>query len=113
MSLNLSNFFFLFFMSMINFILSRDPGVQTILGIEPLGGPVYGETRVKVRLKDFDKTLIDEYNRPKCRFGNYSNTVNATYIECTPRPRVVGDPEPKKEEMVSIILTLERNMYYL
>jgi hypothetical protein len=36
-----------------------------ILGIEPNAGPEYGETRVLVRLKDFDKDLIDDYPRPK------------------------------------------------
>lgn len=38
-----------------------------IQGIEPLGGPAYGETRVTVRIKDFDKSLIDDYPRPKVK----------------------------------------------
>jgi hypothetical protein len=39
-----------------------------ILGIEPMSGPVTGNTRVTVRLKDFDKNLIEDYDRPKVRF---------------------------------------------
>lgn len=45
-------------------VWSSDLPDLEILGIEPNAGPVYGETRVTVRIKNFDKNLIDTYDRP-------------------------------------------------
>lgn len=87
-----------FILTLLNSFLSKEPGDIEILGIEPNAGPVYGETRVLVRIKDFDRDLIDDYDRPKCRFGGNQRIVNATYVLCSPNPRKVGDPEPTKEE---------------
>lgn len=55
------------FVSFFQYILGAELTQLEILGIEPLGGPEYGETRVSVRLKDFNKDLIDDYDRPKVR----------------------------------------------
>jgi hypothetical protein len=54
-------------LSLIELFFNKEVGQLEILGIEPNAGPVYGETRVLVRLKDFDRDLIDEYDRPKVR----------------------------------------------
>jgi hypothetical protein len=48
-------------------VWSSDLPDLEILGIEPNGGPVYGETRVTVRMKNFDNSLIDIYDRPSVR----------------------------------------------
>lgn len=53
------------FVSLIQYIWNVELGELEIQGIEPNGGPEYGETRVTVRLKDFNTDLIDEYDRPK------------------------------------------------
>lgn len=42
----------------------KEPSDIYVLGIEPNSGPVTGETRVLVRLKDFDTSLIDDYPHP-------------------------------------------------
>ena len=52
-------------LSILEFILGKEVGQIEIQGIEPNSGPVYGETRVLVRVKDFDRDLIDDYDRPK------------------------------------------------
>ena len=51
--------------TIINIINSLEVPPLEILGIEPNGGPVYGDTRVLVRIKDFNRDLIDDYDRPK------------------------------------------------
>lgn len=48
-------------------IKSLDPHDLEIMGIEPNSGPVYGETRVLVRFKDFNTNLIEEYPHPKVK----------------------------------------------
>ena len=57
--------FLLCIFTLIEYILNIEVPPLEILGIEPLGGPVYGETRVLVRIKDFNRELIDDYDRPK------------------------------------------------
>lgn len=84
--------------AIIKYVFTVDIGEIEITGIEPNSGPVYGETRVTVRLKNFDKNLIDDYDRPKCRFGSNQRIVNATYVACSPKPREVGAKEPTKAE---------------
>jgi hypothetical protein len=58
--------FFIF--GLLGVIKSQIPTDLEILGIEPNAGPTYGETRVIVRLKDFDKNLIDNYPHPNVKF---------------------------------------------
>lgn len=45
-------------------IFAKDPENIEILGIEPNSGLISGDTRVQVRLKDFDTELIDDYPHP-------------------------------------------------
>lgn len=85
------------------------PTDVVIQGIEPNSGPVSGETRVIVRLKDFDKNLIESYPRPKCRFGTQKDTVNATYVSCSPKPRAVSEKEPTKAEMNETCIICENS----
>jgi hypothetical protein len=47
---------------------TADPQEVEIMGIEPHSGPVFGETRVLVRLKELNPDLIDDYPRPKVMF---------------------------------------------
>lgn len=54
---------------LVHLILGKEPMELEILGIEPNAGPTYGETRVLVRLKSFDRDLIDDYDKPKVRFN--------------------------------------------
>ena len=61
----IKEFILLTLLSLIELVLNKELGQLEILGIEPNAGPVYGETRVTVRLKDFDADLIDDYDRPK------------------------------------------------
>lgn len=58
-------FLLLVFSALVKLILNAEVSDLEILGIEPNAGPVYGETRVTVRLRDFNKDLIDTYDRPK------------------------------------------------
>ena len=46
-------------------IKAKDLEDVEILGIEPNSGPVYGETRVLVRIKEFDVNLIEDFPHPK------------------------------------------------
>jgi hypothetical protein len=46
------------------FIYIRTQEIK-LLGIEPMSGPEYGETRVLVRMKDFQTDLKDDYPNPK------------------------------------------------
>lgn len=39
-----------------------------VMGIEPNAGPSDGETRVLVRFKNFDPSVIDEYPRPRVKY---------------------------------------------
>lgn len=64
----IKEFILLTFLSLIEIILNKELGQLEILGIEPNAGPVYGETRVTVRLKDFDADLIDDYDKPKVSY---------------------------------------------
>ena len=84
--------------AIIKYVCSVEIGEIEMTGIEPNSGPVYGETRVTVRFKKFDRNLINEYDRPKCRFGSNLRIVNATYIACAPKPREIGAKEPTKAE---------------
>jgi hypothetical protein len=85
-------------LAIINSVYNKDVGSIEILGIEPIAGPVYGDTRVTVRMKDFDVSLIDDYPHPRCRFGSHKNTVNATYVKCADHPRSVGEKETSPSE---------------
>lgn len=58
---------FLVISALVKAIFSIELTQLEILGIEPNAGPEYGETRVTVRLNNFDKNLIDDYDRPKVR----------------------------------------------
>ena len=78
-----------------------------ILGIEPNSGPETGETRVLVRLQNFNIDLIDDYPHPNCRFGSTKFTVNATYVKCSPKPRKVGEKEPTPEEKTEVCIQCE------
>ena len=53
--------------SILQYVLGVELKELEIIGIEPNGGPLSGHTRVTVRLKEFDKDLIDDYDRPKVR----------------------------------------------
>mgnify|MGYP000973802848 CR=1 FL=1 len=52
---------------LLSLISTEIPTDLEILGIEPQSGPVYGETRVIVRLKDFNSELIESYPHPSVR----------------------------------------------
>ena len=75
-----------------------------IMGIEPNSGPETGETRVLVRLQNFNKDLIPTYPHPSCRFGSIKYTVNATYVKCAPNPRKVGEKEPTPEQRTEVCI---------
>ena len=81
-----------------------------IEGIEPNSGPTTGETRVLVRLRNFDQELIPDYPHPNCRFGSVKYTVNATYVRCAPQPRKVGEREPTQEERTEICIQCENSL---
>ena len=81
-----------------------NPNDIRILGIEPNSGPETGETRVIVRLQNFNKDLIPDYPHPSCRFGSIKYTVNATYVKCAPEPRKVGEKEPTPEQRTDICI---------
>jgi len=53
-----------------------------IMGIEPNAGPSEGETRVLVRFKNFDPSIIDEYSRPRVKIFqiNFSVVSEVTKI---------------------------------
>ena len=68
----IKGFILLTFLSLIELILNKELGQLEILGIEPNAGPVYGETRVTVRLKDFDADLIDDYDKPKVSYLKFN-----------------------------------------
>lgn len=65
----ISIIFQLFFFGLFGVIQSIEPQDLEIMGIEPNAGPIYGETRVTVRMREFDKSLIDSYPHPKVRFN--------------------------------------------
>lgn len=58
----------LFIAAIIEVVFNKEVGQIEIQGIEPNSGPVYGETRVVVRIRDFDRDLIDDYDRPKVSY---------------------------------------------
>ena len=58
-------FAFLVIFSTLKLVIPAELTQLEIQGIEPNAGPVYGETRVTVRLNNFDSSLIDAYDRPK------------------------------------------------
>ena len=96
----------LIFFTLIYSSIARDFEDIEILGIEPNSGLLSGETRVQVRIKDFDTTLIDDFPHPKCRFGSKDMTVKATYVKCSPYPRRVGEDEPTTLQKVKKFLNL-------
>ena len=78
-----------------------------IQGIEPNGGLTSGETRVLVRLKNFNSDLITTYPHPSCRFGSDEYTVPGTYAKCSPRPRKPGERQPSTIEKTDICIQCE------
>ena len=102
--------FFLIFFSFLKQSISSEENLNIrIKGIEPASGPTTGETRVIVRLDNFNADLIDDYPHPNCRFGSVSNTVNATYVKCTPNPRKIGEREPLPSEKTEICIQCENS----
>ena len=88
--------------------LSLEDGEKiSILGIEPNGGLTSGETRVLVRLKNFNTDLITVYPHPSCRFGADKYTVSGTYAKCSPRPRKPGERQPSTLEKTEICIQCE------
>lgn len=63
-----------------------------ISSIEPEAGPTDGETRVLVRGGPF-KNMVSVYPHPKCRFGNNSMVVDASYVLCNESPIPVKNLE--------------------
>ena len=88
-----------------NYSLAEDE--ISIQGIEPNGGLTSGETRVLVRLKNFNTDLISTYPHPGCRFGSVQYTVPGTYTKCTPRPRKPGERQPSTIEKTEICIQCE------
>ena len=97
--------FFLTFILLLQVSFSEDE--ISILGIEPNGGLTSGETRVLVRLKNFNTELIDTYPHPNCRFGSVQYTVPGTYTKCTPKPRKPGERQPSTIEKTEICIQCE------
>ena len=79
----------------------------SIQGIEPNGGLTSGETRVLVRLKNFNQDLITTYPHPSCRFGSVQYTVPGSYAKCSPRPRRPGERQPSTIEKTDICIQCE------
>ena len=90
-----------------NYAFSGD--TISIQGIEPNGGLTKGETRVLVRLKNFNAELISTYPHPSCRFGSVQYTVPGTYAKCTPRPRKPGERQPSTIEKTEICIQCENS----
>ena len=88
-----------------NYTLAED--AISIQGIEPNGGLTTGETRVLVRLKNFNSDLISTYPHPSCRFGSVQYTVPGTYAKCTPKPRKPGERQPSTIEKTEICIQCE------
>ena len=95
------------FLTLLNFSLQEDK--ISILGIEPNGGLTNGETRVLVRLKNFNSDLIATYPHPSCRFGSSQYTVSGTYTKCTPKPRKPGERQPSTAEKTEICIQCENS----
>lgn len=51
----------------------------------PRGGPLTGGTKVTVRAEGIED-LVDIFHDPKCRFGDNTHKVDATYVRCSKRP---------------------------
>ena len=93
------------FLSLTTKVLSGED--ISILGIEPNGGLTSGETRVLVRLKNFNQDLITSYPHPSCRFGSAKHTVSGTYTKCTPKPRRPGERQPSALDKTEICIQCE------
>ena len=102
---NLIPFIFIIFLTLWNYSLTQDD--ISIQGIEPNGGLTSGETRVLVRLKNFNSDLITTYPHPSCRFGASQYTVAGTYAKCTPKPRKPGERQPTTIEKTEICIQCE------
>jgi hypothetical protein len=98
--------FLISILNLVKDITSIVPNV-VIQGIEPNSGPDNGQTKVLVRLKEFDKSLVEIYPHPKCRFGSNQNTVNATFLECSSHPRKIGEKEPRGSELNETCIACE------
>ena len=97
--------FLIVFLTLSNYSLADDE--VSIQGIEPNGGLTSGETRVLVRLKNFNQDLIATYPHPSCRFGSVQYTVPGTYAKCTPKPRKPGERQPSTIEKTEICIQCE------
>ena len=93
------------FLALTTQVLSQDQ--ISIMGIEPNGGLTSGETRVLVRLMNFNQGLIATYPHPSCRFGSAKYTVAGTYTKCTPKPRKPGERQPSALEKTEICIQCE------
>lgn len=69
----------------------------TITSITPAHGPITGDTKITVRGGPFAKYSL-VYTEPKCRFGNNTLIVGATYVSCTVKARNWDEKEAKKAE---------------
>ena len=99
--------FLVIFITLSNYSLEEDKIL--IQGIEPNGGLTSGETRVLVRLKNFNADLIATYPHPSCRFGSSQYTVSGTYAKCTPKPRKPGERQPSTIEKTEICIQCENS----
>ena len=63
-----------------------------IYSIDPEAGPTDGDTKVLVRGEPF-KNMVSVYPHPKCRFGNNTMVVEATYVLCNESPIPVKNLE--------------------
>ena len=68
--------------------------------IDPVGGPITGNTRVTVRGGPFeDMELL--YPTPKCKFGSNELITHAQYVRCTEKPLEMEDIEGHHQNRVS------------
>lgn len=81
----------------------------SITSLEPAHGPVTGDTKVIVRGGPFARYAL-VYPEPKCRFGNNTQIVQASYISCTPSARTRGQSgikEATKKERTATCVQCE------
>jgi hypothetical protein len=69
----LSTLWYFLFLGFLGGIKSFSLDDLEIMGVEPNAGPSYGETKVLVRFKDFDPSIIEDYPRPRVK-------INLIYI---------------------------------
>ena len=99
------NIFAFITISLFEIILLQEEVMVEIDGIEPNAGPLYGETRVLVRLKNLNEKYVNLFPLPKvnyllyqCKFGTKKLIVDATWVKCISQPRIIGGKENKLQE---------------